>query len=1375
MKKSTAHFVSSIAIACLSIAQPVHAQIIPDATLPTNSQVVPGCTICAIEGGTVRGTNLFHSLQQFSIPTGGEAHFNNAAAIQNILTRVTGNFVSNIDGLIRANGTANLFLLNPNGIIFGPNAQLNVGGSFIGTTASSFKFSDGSEFSATNPQAPPLLAINVPIGLQYGRPSGNVTVTGAILEVETGKTLALVGGSVDLANAALFAPSGRIEIGAVLDGIVELTVNGNTPSLILPPATQRANVSITGSFLDTATLTSNGGIININAGSLSVVDAILSSDALETGSAGSVIINAHDAVELNFVDIVTSGGLDNGRGGNIEITAGSLSIVDNSVLSTEAFGDESAGNILINVRDAVLLDNIEMNSSSGVGNSSGGNIEIAADSLSVVGGTNLDTTLYGEGNSGNIVINVRDTALFNDSSKVFTTVLTDTKGNSGNIEITANSLFVVNGSELNTSLQGQGGAGDIVINARDTVVFENNGVASSNVVQGAEGKGGNIEINTNTLALNYTQLLAQTSGQGNAGSVTINARNAVSLNSGVIFSSVDNTATGNGGNIRITTGSLSLKNDSPNLNTQSSLVAATDGRGNAGTISINARDAVVFERSPIFSQVFPNAVGDGGNIEITARSFTATSSGLLTGVTGQGNAGNVIINARESVSLIGGGAYSNIGNREGVSTGGNIEIATGSLSITAGAQLFASTGGQGNAGNVTIRAGERVSVDGAETRVLGNDFDDRRSSSIFSSAEEGAVGQGGTITITTPSFLVTNSGVVNARTRNAERGGDITINADTFEARNGGQVITTTSNSGQAGNITLNVVNDVSISGINQNYVAQQAQVRGDRRGDTQGDASGLYTNAALNSTGAGGNIRIATGSVSLNGGAQLVAATDGRGSAGEIQITAADTVNLAGSNSIIRSGSGSEQNRVGQIGNGGNINVTARTLEVSDSATFNAQTFTDSRGGNIVVNAENLNANTGGRLLTTTLGNGRAGDIFVNTSDRVNLTDPNTGLFANTTNGLGGAIAVNTRTFQISNNAELNATTTAANAGGSITVNAATFDATDGGRLISTTSGSGRAGDILANVSDRMTLTGQGTGLFANTTQGSTGSGGSIILTPGNLTIEDRAGVSVDSQGTGSGGNIQIQVGKLTLNNQAFLNAETASTQGGNITIQSQGILLLRRNSLISTTAGTAQAGGDGGNITITAPFIIGVLSENSDIRANAFTGKGGRVDITAQGIYGLQFQPRLTPLSDITASSEFGISGQVVLNILNVDPSRGLVALPLNLVDTSNLISQQCSPTGKQSNSSFVSTGRGGLPPNPTGVLGGETVISRLATLDQETSGQSTTAPAVREGKKPVEAIVEAQGWIIAPNGEVTLVANALNGQAVAPSLPLPNCQSR
>ena len=148
------------------------AQVTSDNTVGT--QVNVSGNVSEITGGETRGSNLFHSFQDFSVPTNNEAFFNNSNDISNIFSRVTGGNVSNIDGAIRANGSASLFLINPAGIIFGENATLNLGGSFYGSTADSILFEEG-EFSAANPDAEPLLTIDAPIGFNFRDNPGEIT------------------------------------------------------------------------------------------------------------------------------------------------------------------------------------------------------------------------------------------------------------------------------------------------------------------------------------------------------------------------------------------------------------------------------------------------------------------------------------------------------------------------------------------------------------------------------------------------------------------------------------------------------------------------------------------------------------------------------------------------------------------------------------------------------------------------------------------------------------------------------------------------------------------------------------------------------------------------------------------------------------------------------------------------------------------------------------------------------------------------------------------------------------------------------------------------------------------------------------------------
>jgi filamentous hemagglutinin family protein len=668
------------------------AQITTDETLPINSRVrIEDKTTTIINGGTPAGNNLFHSFQEFSVPTNGTAIFNNAANVQNIISRVTGSSVSQIDGLIRANGTANLFLINPSGIIFGQNAKLNIGGSFLATTANSLKFADGREFRAKVTQITPLLSLSIPIGLQFTNKTGQIQVNGnggidldtdrsidsnLGLQVLPGKSLTFVGGNVSLNGGILQASGGRVELGGLTAaGTVGLNFDNNL-QLSFPAGVARADISLTNASTINV-VAENKGSIAINARNLDILKASslvagIGTELGEVGSqAGDITLNATGAVKFEersqIINSVNSNSI--GDGGNITIQGESILFNNRSRLSSVINGRGNAGDVTLIAKDFVTFQNISSTftfiGGGGIGN--GANIIIRAGSFSSLNGSGFLSLATGRGNAGNVTIDANHGVTFAglDSngapSGVFVSATSDIPSKSGSITIRANSLSLRDGAQLDTSTSSPEPAGDITIETSGAVSLlgvDSVGVASAirSQVFGT-GSGGNITIKASSLSLqDGAQLNSNTEGQGNAGNVIIEVNGAVSLagvnikgNAGGIVT-VNLMATGLGGNIDIHANSLSVSDGAR-------LFASTLGTGNAGNITVNVRDAIAFDSmnsispSGAFTSVEPGAVGDAGNINLTARSIRLNNQAAISAITTSGNGGDINLQVQDLLLL----------------------------------------------------------------------------------------------------------------------------------------------------------------------------------------------------------------------------------------------------------------------------------------------------------------------------------------------------------------------------------------------------------------------------------------------------------------------------------------------------------------------------------------------------------------------------------------------------------------------------------------------------------------------------------------------------------------------------------------------------
>ena len=851
-----------------------------------------------------------------------------------------------------------------------------------------------------------------------------------------------------------------------------------------------------------------------------------------------------------------------------------------------------------------------------------------------------------------------------------------------------------------------------------------------------------------------------------------------------------------GGNITLQSGgNISVENDSEN---------------------VILGDATFIGSSRTSSLLEPSELQQAGDIDITAVSFSLSNKGVAALISNSSSGaniqpGDINLNIQDTVTIDGVNAFvGNISSGDNIgingdinikvsgatnieipsagspvngifsflsedSTGrsGNISLDTGSLTLKGGSQVSSGNFGQGDGGDITIQAEDKIHLEGGANV----------NAEISEEDNFGGIELSGNFSPTVVvSAAVSQEGLSN--------GGNIEISAGSLEIIDGAQIVSSaiTQGQGNAGNIDINVREAITLSGTTS-AIANDVPI----------DASsvifsflGLTTFAGTGEAiGNTGKIDIKANSLSLSDRVGISTSTAARGNAGNIALQIDDSISLSQGSLIVSSVS------PGGSGQSGDIDIQTHTLNLTDGSTIFAGLEEAGLGlpaatgqaGNITIKATDYINISGFNPDTFTL-------IFpFNPSETLEVGLESSGIFvgaAEGTTGNPGTITLETVALRLADGGVIQASTANDSNAGDIRINANSFEAINGGQILAITESSGNGGNINLSIADDITITGsdssfaqriaqlpdnvinQGaeSAVLALTTAEATGDGGNITINSSELNVLDNGRVAVDSQGQGNGGIVSITADDLTLNGEASITSSTTAGEGGEIFLTIDDNLTLRNNSTINAQAfGTAN----GGNIDIEADFIIAFPSQfdGNDILASASAGRGGNINITAETLFGIEERPQNPLTNDIDASSEFGLDGDVLISNPDTNIRQIDTEIPKNIVEPETLGINACSGGGETEASSFTIKGKGGIPPQPTEPFMADALIpdGKPITIDKETDVNSLLVEE-RETKqrdvnydpnyippdiKPIETsmgdIYPARGIIKTEDGEIIL----------------------
>ena len=1101
---------TTIFVFALGSQNSARAQISSDNTVST--EVTNSGNTAEITGGTTQGSNLFHSFQEFSVPTDNTAYFNNSNEIDNIVGRVTGDSISNIDGLLRANGSANLILINPNGIDFGANARLQIGGSFLGSTAESLIFEDGTIFSANDLDTSPLLTISVPVGLQLGQNPGAINVLGtghnvgvdipifspfnrgevSGLRMQSGNTLGLVGGNLSFVDGVVTSERGRIELGSVAEGRVGLNWNEGNFDLDYQQIEVFQNIALQGKSLIDASGDGSGAIA-VSGNEIAIADgSLILIQNQGTTASGNLEINAASSFFITGMTedgIVSSGiyteTLGTGKGGNITVTTPNLKIFDGAKILTDSFSAAIAGDINIAVADSIEIngfsqinpEQFSLISAQTFSTGDAGAINIATANFTALNGGNVASVTgspEATGSGGNVRIDAGESILLSGVNPIALapsqiTAGSGSAGNAGNVELNTKNLILQNGGRVDASATATGNAGNLNINASESIL-----------VTGMVANSLNPSLITTSANILDPQLREQLNlpdvPSGNAGTITVETPQLQIMDGGQI--TVRNDGTGDAGNLEIIADTIALENKGG--------ITAAVKEGTGGRIALDVTESILLTgESQISSD--NNGAGDGGEIAIASKTMSISDRAFITTTTfGSGKGGNIALDIDDSLTIVG------IGFTE-LQEAFQANSLNGSLTPgTRGTGIFVGTAADGIGGNLEINTAQLnlreggiifspIFIDG----IGGDIIIDARDIDIDASALQIASGVDSTSTAAS---------------------GNIFIDADRLSILNGGTILNGTFGAATGGDININVLNSIEL------------------RNTPDGSRlfTGIYANTSIGD-GKGGDVILQANNLLIDD--AFISSTTG----GFIN----DDANLAFSGG----------------GDGGNISINIEeTIEIIGIPTdprfasgINSSSFTSGNAGNIDIIAKNLSIRDGSEIAATTVGSGNGGSIDISVVESMTL-------FGTTTlNNMqrGGLIATSGRTAFPE--------FTASGASGNITINTGNLTIHKGASIDVQTLGTGSAGNLDIQSSGDILLDDRGTISAAN----SFGDGGNISILADNIFWRGNSTTTATATGDANGGNINIVGTNLVVLESSQLIAEAERGNGGSIDIDAEGLFV--------------------------------------------------------------------------------------------------------------------------------------------------------------------------------------------------------------------------